>query len=103
MLNPMIAIQKSGYSDIEKKMVNYDFMEKTLKGLMEPEHKIVDGSYVLKLPKIEDKDLPTVSIVTPTYNRRHLFSLPLYNFENFIYPKDKIEWIMMIHQKIWIN
>jgi len=95
MLTPMIAIQRSGYSDIEKRMVNYNFMEKTLKGLMLPKHDIIDGSYVLKLPEIEDKDLPYISIITPTYDRRHLFSLPLYNFENFVYPKEKMEWIII--------
>ena len=95
MLTPMLAIQRSGYSDIEKKMVNYDFMTKTLKGLMMPEHEIVDKNYVLKLPDIDEKDLPHVSIITPTYDRRHLFSLALYNFNNFVYPKDKLEWIII--------
>ena len=75
MLTPMIAIQRSGYSDIEKRMVNYDFMEKTLKGLMVPKHRIENGEYILELPEIENKDLPNVTIITPTYNRRHLFSL----------------------------
>ena len=95
MMTPMIAIQRSGYSDIEKRMVNYDFMEKTLNGLMIPEHEIIDGEYILKLPDYEEKDLPNVSIITPTYNRRHLFSLPLHNFDNFIYPKEKMEWIII--------
>ena len=95
MLTPMIAIQKSGYSDIEGKMVSYDFMERTLKGFLVPEHEIVDDNYVLKLPQIPEDKLPSISIVTPTYNRRNIFALALYNFNNFIYPKDKIEWIII--------
>ena len=95
MITPMIAIQRTGYSDIEQKMVNYDFMEKTLKGLMMPEHEIVDDNYVLKLPDISEDDLPPVTIVTPTYDRRHLFSLALYNFNNFNYPRNKLEWIII--------
>lgn len=95
MMTPMIAIQRSGYSDIEKRMVNYDFMEKTLNGLQLPEHEEVNGNYVLKLPNITDEDLPNVSIITPTYDRRHIFSLALYNFEHFNYPRNKMEWIII--------
>ena len=38
MANPMVAIQREGFSDIEGQVVNYNFMEKTLEGLMSPEH-----------------------------------------------------------------
>ena len=95
MLTPMIAIQRSGFSDIEGKMVSYDFMEKTLQGFLVPEHEIVDDNYVLKLPNIPEDKLPSITIVTPTYNRRNIFSLALYNFNHFIYPKNKIEWIIV--------
>lgn len=95
MITPMIAIQRSGFSDIENRMVNYDFMEKTLNGLRVPEHEEINGNYVFKLPDIKDEDLPKVSIITPTYDRRHIFSLALYNFEHFNYPRDKLEWIII--------
>ena len=42
-----------------------------------------------------DDTLPTVSIVTPTMGRKHFFQLPLYNFKNFDYPQDKLEWIII--------
>jgi GR25 family glycosyltransferase involved in LPS biosynthesis len=94
--DPMIAIQKAGFSDIENKEVSYDFMQHTLNGLMVPDHSIDnDGNYVLKLSNIDDDDLPNVSIITPTYKRRKIFSIALRNFENFIYPKDKLEWIIV--------
>ena len=94
--DPMIAIQKEGFSDIENKEVSYDFMQHTLNGLMVPEHNIDnEGNYVLKLPNIDNKELPKVSIITPTYKRRKIFSIAVRNFENFIYPKDKLEWIIV--------
>ena len=40
-------------------------------------------------------DLPKISIITPTYKRRKIFSMAIRNFENFIYPKDKIEWVIV--------
>jgi hypothetical protein len=96
MCDPMIAIQKEGFSDIENREVSYDFMQYTLKGLRIPEYVIDnDNNYILKLPNLKDEELPKVSIITPTYNRRKLFSMALRNFENFIYPKNKLEWIIV--------
>ena len=96
MTNPMICLQREGFSDIENKEVNYDFMQHTLKGLRLPESDVDrDGNYVLKLPNIPDSELPAISIITPTYNRRKLFNMAIFNFNNFIYPKNKIEWIII--------
>jgi glycosyltransferase involved in cell wall biosynthesis len=44
---------------------------------------------------LSDDDLPHISIVTPTYNRRNTFKLAIYNFLNCNYPKEKIEWIII--------
>jgi len=95
MLDPMLVIQREGYSDIEKTTVKYDFMQDTLKGLRKPRHEIVNGQYSLKLPPIPMEDLPNVSIVTPTFERRDLFSIALWNFQGFYYPKEKLEWIIL--------
>jgi hypothetical protein len=96
MCDPMICLQKEGFSDIENKMVNYDFMQQTLKGLRVPDHTVnQEGNYVLKLPVISNDELPYVSIITPTYKRRNIFSMALRNFENFIYPKNKLEWVII--------
>lgn len=43
----------------------------------------------------DEDNLPTVSIITPTYNRRHFFKLAINNFINFRYPKEKVEWIIV--------
>jgi GR25 family glycosyltransferase involved in LPS biosynthesis len=96
MVDPMICIQKEGFSDIENRMVNYDFMQNTLQGLRAPENSIdFEGNYVLKLDDVKIEDLPSVSIITPTYKRRKIFSMALRNFENFIYPRNKLEWIIV--------
>ena len=39
--------------------------------------------------------LPTISILTPTYNRRHTFKLAIENFYAIDYPQLKLEWIII--------
>ena len=99
MIDPMAIIQQEGFSDIEGQKVNYDFMQSTLHGFMKPEHDKVEGDYILKLPNIPDDDLPYVSIVTPTYERRKLIYMAIRNFNEFIYPKHKLEWIILDDSK----
>jgi hypothetical protein len=42
-----------------------------------------------------DEELPTVSVITPTFNRKYLFDLAIRNFTNTDYPTSKIEWIIV--------
>ena len=95
MTSPMRVIQRKGYSDIEGKDVDYDFMEQTLYGFKKPEHIIEDNSYRLKLQEIEPNDLPNITVITPTYNRRNLFYIALNNMTTTSYPKNKITWIIL--------
>lgn len=96
MCHPMVCVQKSGHSDIEGRKVEYSFMEKSLAGLTKPNYEITeDGAYQLKLPVIPDDILPKISIITPTKDREWVFSLPRFNLSRFIYPPDKIEWIIV--------
>jgi len=44
---------------------------------------------------MKPENLPHVSIITPTYNRRRFFKLAMANFINFNYPTDKMEWIIV--------
>ena len=97
MIDPMKIIQEEGYSDIEGQEVNYDFMQSTLHGFQKPEHEKKDGNYILKLPVIDN--LPAVTIVTPTYERRKLFYMALRNFSEFDYPKHKLEWVILDDSK----
>lgn len=53
-----------------------------------------DGSF-LNLPSIPDELLPTVTVVTPTYNRQDLFEIAVRNYNNFNYPREKLSWIIL--------
>jgi GT2 family glycosyltransferase len=54
-----------------------------------------DQELILKLPKFTYNELPHVSIVTVTYNRKAIFPIAVRNWELFEYPKDKMEWIII--------
>ena len=40
-------------------------------------------------------DLPSVSILTPVLNRRKFLPLMIENVKHMIYPKDKLEWVIL--------
>ncbi len=48
----------------------------------------------LNLPPITDEELPTVSIVVPTYDRPDFFELILRNWKYIQYPREKLELII---------
>ena len=43
---------------------------------------------------VKDSELPTVSVVTLTHNRKKFFRLAIFNFNQIDYPRDKLEWII---------
>ena len=66
-------------------------MLKTL-NCSEIDYDIVDDNLKLKLPVVlSDEELPTVSIVIPTYNRSQFASLIMRNWDQIDYPKTKME------------
>ena len=40
-------------------------------------------------------DLPSVSILTPVWNRRKFLPLMIENVKHMMYPKDKLEWVIL--------
>ena len=40
-------------------------------------------------------EYPTVSILTPTYNRKNFIELCIFNLKNQTYPLDKLEWFLL--------
>jgi hypothetical protein len=44
---------------------------------------------------LSDDNLPTVSVITPTHNRKNFFPLAIFNYNSFDYPRDKLEWIIV--------
>jgi len=98
ILNKMISTQRTGWSDIENKSLQYYFntVEDKIKIDNSPfEYNKETKDYKLKLDYFEDDQLPYVSILTPTKNRKKLFPIAIECFNNFIYPKEKIEWIIV--------
>lgn len=98
MINPQITTQKDGYSDIEGKMLSYSL--RTLEDVIE----ILDAphnyneetmEYILKSKNYSDEELPFVSILTPTKNRRKFFKMAVHCFLNYDYPHEKLEWIIV--------
>lgn len=98
VINPQIATQKEGFSDIEQKYLKYtlsdidDFI-KIKQSPHEYNEKTLD--FKLKLKNFNDEDLPKVSILTPTKNRKNFFEMAIHCFKNYDYPEKKIEWIIL--------
>jgi hypothetical protein len=75
-------------NDIKDVMVELFRLQKS-----EKEHDEISNK--MKEMMNNDDILPTVSIITPTYNRRHFFRLAVNNFMSIRYPKEKLEWIIV--------
>ena len=95
MLSPMRIIQYEDISDITKKYEKYDDMPESINGYFIPQHVMKNEHYNLKLPQMEEKDLPNISIISLVNRDRDIFSLTLRSFEESFYPKEKIEWIIV--------
>lgn len=54
-----------------------------------------EGGMALDLPSVPDDLLPTVTVVTPTYNRQELFDIAIRNYKNFSYPRHKLFWLIL--------
>ena len=50
---------------------------------------------VLGTPILQIADCPSISIITPTYNRKHLIDIAFHNLLITDYPQEKIEWIIV--------
>lgn len=95
LINPLIVKQRNDYSDIEKRNVNYDqnlVLRNPYRDAIFERH---GDEYILKTQEILEDDLPFVSIITPTRNRKELFVLAMHNFYNTKYPMNKLEWVIV--------
>lgn len=93
ILTKPMTQQNTSYSDIEGKNVNYDTLS-TVNNIPYSmvKHEIINNDFILKL---DDCELPNISIITITRNRRKFLPLLVYNYQNIDYPQDKIEWIII--------
>jgi glutaredoxin-related protein len=99
MINPCNVVVREGdnYSSIDKKIVNYDYLRNEINVENNHTQKAIEEQSTInnKNNKNNDSNLPYISIITPTNNRRQFFKLMYHNFININYPKDKIEWIII--------
>jgi glycosyltransferase involved in cell wall biosynthesis len=64
-------------------------------------NQIIEAKYTtnngitLELPDIATDDLPFVSVITITKNRRSMFAIPLLNWSRIVYPKNRLEWVIL--------
>ena len=103
IVKPQMIEQLEGYSDIDNtknKWKNFDWNNQNKLfdkvKIDEAEKEItVDNMCILKSISIDPQNLPNISIITPTCNRKSLFPIPIRNFYLFDYPKEKMEWIIL--------
>ena len=91
MCNPVCVIpqQDEIFSDVEGKTMNYDFVREKL---------TLTGAPFISQQKEEVSeiiDYPSVSIITPTINRKNFHKLILHNFFTQDYPREKMELIII--------
>lgn len=117
LIYPIIANQTEGFSDIEGRYVNYDFMlsqEATRKPIDTADYELKNGNIILKLDdphlstdkEVEDyiRDvMPKVSIVTLVHDRPEFIPLMIKNYYEMKYPREKLEWIIVDDGKVKIN
>jgi hypothetical protein len=95
------TLKKMGENARDNYLKEAKYFEDTLKDEMVEIFKLQKKEKTIQEEKermeflMKDENLPTVSIITPTYNRRHFFKLAINNFINFRYPKEKLEWIIV--------
>jgi len=96
---PNLVKQMPCYSDIEKKDVDY----KLRNGIDDDLYQIVkkarteqkNGNVILKLNNFSDDELPYISIITITRNRRKFMKIFYEYSQWFNYPRNKIEFIVV--------
>lgn len=98
MSKPQLVIPSVKFedSDIMGKRMDYSFLREQEKINMGEKNVAKPAKIkVSELKEVDEKDLPTVSIITPTRNRPHFVRLMLYNFFTINYPREKLEWIIV--------
>ena len=86
-------MQEKSKKNIREDEMSFDKNFKSLFDKVWDKHKSI--KQLEPILDIYEDELPKVSIITPTYNKRKFFKLALRNFEKTDYPKDKIEWIIV--------
>ncbi len=88
--------KKKKINDQNELQIEHSVNQMDSSDLFQAEYEINENKeIILKLPKLSYEELPHVSIITVTYNRKNIFPLAIRNWELFEYPRDKLEWIIV--------
>jgi glycosyltransferase involved in cell wall biosynthesis len=75
---------------------NYQIFDKNFKKYMSEVFNLVkDKERINQTELLLDNELPNISLITVTHNRKDMFRLPIYLYNTTDYPKNKIEWIIV--------
>lgn len=102
MVVPEYIIQENGYSDVKMRHITYsqqstkvlDTSGDVPKKIDEVETEMNGDQCTLKLPNTSKDELPKVTLITPTSNRKNIFDFAVRNFYTQQYPEEKLQWII---------
>ena len=85
-----IKIDKVGVDKMKAIIIN-----KIHRNISEVDMKHFGNEFILDIPAFAAHELPFVSIVTVTRNRKNMFKLPINNWIMTKYPTNKLEWLIL--------
>lgn len=82
--------------DVENAILAIELKDEQ-KNMMKAPVKIdsVSKNLTLDVPTLKQEELPYISIITPTKDRKLLFHIAIFCFNRLLYPKYKLEWIIL--------
>lgn len=101
MMNPQLITQLNDTANLKNGIAKLEEdMKESVHGYSIPEHYFKTDeenggcSYVMEFNDIQDVELPNISLISivNTPRPKDFLSLAINNFENFLYPRDKMEW-----------
>jgi hypothetical protein len=88
------TLETMGENNRKNAVRNHGISDDLFKKALSPFMNTVRSNPSSKSNEIVSTELPKVSIVTLTHNRKHLFKLAIYNFNTSDYPSNKVEWVV---------
>lgn len=90
------CIDSEKFRDLENAIMAIELKDEQ-KTLMKAPIKIdpISKNMILDVPQLKSEELPYVSIITPTKDRKLLFHIAVFCYNRLLYPKQKFEWIIL--------
>jgi hypothetical protein len=88
------SLESMSENNRKQSLKNHCINDQMFKELMSVHLKETRSEKVIISRDIESSELPKISCITLTHNRKHMFKLAVYNYQTCEYPKNKMEWII---------